>query len=90
MINITKLTDADIGRPVRYHREYCKAQDGMLSSWNDKFVFVRFKGPNGEACEQEDVSFLCTACSGSGLEGRTDKLCNVCDGLGRYEESGNE
>lgn len=57
MIDIATLTEADVGRNITYHREHCKREFGQLSSWNDKFVFVRFKGPNGEACEPEDVSF---------------------------------
>lgn len=57
MIDIEKLTEADIGRNVTYHREFCDREFGKLSSWNDRFVFVRFKGPGGEACEPEDVSF---------------------------------
>lgn len=57
MITISNLTKEDVGRNVTYHREFCKREFGVLSSWNDKYVFVRFKGPNGEACEPEDVSF---------------------------------
>lgn len=57
MIDPNKLTEEDVGRHVRYHREYCKEGYGVLSSWNNKVVFVRFKGPNGEACEPCDVSF---------------------------------
>jgi len=58
MIEIGNLTDADKGRRVRYEREHCKREIGVLSSWNDRFVFVRFNGPNGEACEPADVSFI--------------------------------
>ena len=57
MIDISKLTEADKGRNVTYHREFCKKEFGKLSSWNSTYVFVRFKGPNGEACLPEDVSF---------------------------------
>lgn len=57
MIEISKLTDKDIGRNVLYHREYCTPERGVLTSWNSHFVFVRFRGPNGESCEPEDVSF---------------------------------
>lgn len=57
MIDPSKLTENDIGRNVIYHREHCDRQFGKLSSWNDKFVFVRFKGPTGESCEPGDVSF---------------------------------
>ncbi len=58
MIDPSTLTEADLGRQVRYEREYCKTEYGVLSSWNAKTVFVRFKGPNGEGCEPEDVSFV--------------------------------
>lgn len=57
MIDISKLTEHDVGRNVIYHREYCDREFGKLSSWNEKFVFVRFKGPTGESCEPDDVSF---------------------------------
>ncbi len=57
MIEISKLTEKDVGRNVVYRREFCDMEVGKLSSWNDSFVFVRFKGPTGEACEPEDVSF---------------------------------
>lgn len=57
MIEISKLSQKDIGRNVTYHREFCKKEFGVLSSWNDMYVFVRFKGPNGEACDPDDVSF---------------------------------
>lgn len=57
MIDPKKLTKDDIGRNVTYHREHCKKEFGTLSSWNDTYVFVKFKGPNGEACLPEDVSF---------------------------------
>lgn len=57
MIDPKQLTDKDVGRKVTYDREFCDTETGVLSSWNDKYVFVRFKGPNGEACEPEDVRF---------------------------------
>ena len=57
MIDINKLTDQDKDRGVIYHRPYCDREVGKLSSWNDKYVFVRFKGPFGEACLPEDISF---------------------------------
>jgi hypothetical protein len=57
MIDIAKLSDADVGRKVVYHREHCRQEEGELSSWNAKVIFVRFRGPAGEACEPDDVSF---------------------------------
>lgn len=32
MIDITKLTESDIGRNVTYHREHCNREYGHLSS----------------------------------------------------------
>ncbi len=57
MIKINELKESDKGRNVIYHREYCEQEVGQLSSWNEKYIFVRFKGPNGESCEPTDVSF---------------------------------
>ena len=57
MIEISKLSKSDIGRNVTYHRQNCTKEFGQLSSWNDTYVFVKFKGPNGEACLPTDVSF---------------------------------
>jgi hypothetical protein len=57
VIDISKLMPMDVGRKVVYHREFCRREEGTLSSWNHKFIFVRFKGPTGEACEPADVSF---------------------------------
>ena len=57
MIDPATLTEKDVGRNVTYHRFHCKHEFGKLSSWTASRVFVRFKGPNGEACEPEDVSF---------------------------------
>lgn len=56
-IDISKLNESDKGRNVIYHREHCAREVGRLSSWNDCYVFVRFKGPGGESCQPEDVSF---------------------------------
>lgn len=57
MIDPATLTEKDVGRNVTYHREHCAREFGKLSSWTATTVFVRFKGPNGEGCQPEDVSF---------------------------------
>lgn len=77
MIDPSKLTQADVGRQVTYSREYCETQFGVLSSWNDLYVFVKFKGPGGEACEPEDVSF--TFKKDSDEDEQTDTLLNCRD-----------
>lgn len=53
MIDPKKLTDKDIGRLVIWRYK----DEGVLTSWNDLYVFVKFRGPNGEACHPLDVSF---------------------------------
>lgn len=57
MIDPKTLTESDLGRKVIYHREFCDRQEGELTSWNEKYVRVRFKGPNGESREPADVTF---------------------------------
>ena len=61
VINPQLLVESDIGRHVVYRTTlttgYRLSSFGVLSSWNDEYVFVRFRGPNGEACRPEDVSF---------------------------------
>lgn len=64
MIDLNKLSETDIGRKIVYHREFCDRQEGVLSSWNTTYIFVRFKGPNGEACQPEDVSFAVETANG--------------------------
>lgn len=58
MIDPKQLTESDKGRKVIYRSPggYV-VEEGVLTSWNSTFVFVRFLGPNGEACVPEDVSF---------------------------------
>ncbi len=58
MIDIDSLTIKDIGRQVKYFDGYSKTEYGILSSWNDKYIFVKFKGPSGEACNPIDISFV--------------------------------
>lgn len=62
MIAIDQLTEADIGRNVIYET-HLGQEVGKLTSWNKTFIFVQFRGPNGEACRPEDVSFEFEACT---------------------------
>ena len=57
MFNIDDLTDADIGRKVVYRRNHCPPEVGVITSWNHRYVFVRFRGPAGEACDERDLEF---------------------------------
>jgi len=58
MIDLEALMPEDVGRQVVYSDGVGDTQTGVLSSWNHEVVFVRFKGPNGEGCSPEYVSFL--------------------------------
>ncbi len=54
MIEIGSLREADKGRKVVYRGD----EDGEITSWNDRYIFVRFRGPNGAACKPEDIEFI--------------------------------
>ena len=57
MIDITKLNDSDIGRGVIY---IPSNEDGQITSYNDRFVFVAFGNRTrgrGEACNPEDLKW---------------------------------
>ena len=68
MINIAALTNADIGREVRY-KTFGALEYGRITSWNDKFVFVRYylkisgdkqiprTGDTSEATDPNDLEF---------------------------------
>jgi len=48
MIDITKLTESDIGRGVVYKAHLADGltiprEDGVIVSWSDRYVFVRYK-----------------------------------------------
>jgi hypothetical protein len=54
MIKIEKLSDEDKGRKVVYRGK----EEGEITSWNEKYVFVKFRGPGGEACNPNDLLFV--------------------------------
>lgn len=59
MIDITKLTDKDVGRSVIYTPGYGPLQDGVITSFNEKFVFVRYRATGGgQATNPKDLEFL--------------------------------
>lgn len=69
MIEISKLTDKDIGRWVEYRRNYPERvhiETGKIKSWNDTYIFVvykcngewhRFKDFTGVSTNPEDLFF---------------------------------
>ena len=45
MLNISELTQKDVGRWVIYDIGF-KKEKGKIKSWNDKFIFVVYKCDN--------------------------------------------
>lgn len=86
MITIDLLTEKDVGRKVIYGREELPKQEGELTSWNDRYVFVKFKGPGGEACDPGDVSFAFDHCTikDLGFEITGEDAQKVIDPLNKY------
>lgn len=57
MIDVHKLSNNDLGRGVVYH-SHGVSESGVLSSWNEQYVFVRFDNDlHGKACRPDDVTF---------------------------------
>lgn len=98
MIDLSKLADRDIGRKVIFTYLHGESCEGVLTSWNDKFVFVRFKGPNGEACDPVQCQFLdldarLPQCNGRGVVGDGSyqhpiEDCRACRARGFIRQSG--
>lgn len=69
MIDIQALTEEDKGRPVCY-KTFGKIEYGRITSWNKRFVFVRYHtcieggisrsrtGETSEATSPEDLTFI--------------------------------
>jgi len=62
MINIKNLTGADVGRLVIYYNVHTGLQGGIVTSFNERYVFVRYDGSdienNGVATYPNDLTFL--------------------------------
>ena len=56
-LDITKLTESDVGRTVIY-RDHGRAEAGTLSSWRDGMVFARYsRGDTTAAANASDLVF---------------------------------
>ena len=52
-------TERDIGRAVIYQPRGCEPESGLISSYNDVYVFVRYGiSPSGVATSREDLRWL--------------------------------
>ncbi len=55
MINIKKLTAADIGRKV----VYLQKDEGLITSFNDTYIFVDYQNVGrGQATSPRDLNFV--------------------------------
>jgi len=71
MIEILKLTGADIGAWVEYRGSAGEREKGRIKSWNEKAIFVvykcggdwlNFKNYTAAATKPEDLFFLKRSC----------------------------
>lgn len=59
MIDIKTLKENDIDRKVIYHNRVGKIQEGRITSWNDRFIFVDYyNSGTGAATKPEDLEFI--------------------------------
>ena len=55
-IKIDELTEDDIGRQVTFVHHHGTREFGILSSWNDRYVFCRFSsGSTAAACDPRQL-----------------------------------
>jgi len=52
----------DVGRKVMYTPPHLpdgspESEEGEIISFNSRYVFVRFRGPNGEACNPSNLKW---------------------------------
>jgi hypothetical protein len=58
MIEIAKLTEEDKGREVVFDSRGMKREFGIISSWNKRFIFVKYNGSQqSQATMPEDLRF---------------------------------
>jgi len=57
MIDLKKLKPEDTGREVMYSGQI-EDEEGVITSWNDKFIFVDYGNGHGIATDPKDLRFL--------------------------------
>jgi hypothetical protein len=58
MIEISRLTEKDKGREVVYHVQGTINEFGIISSWNERFIFVKYNGnQQSHATKPENLRF---------------------------------
>ena len=57
-MNIKDLTESDKGRKVLFSTYHGDIEMGVLSSWNERYIFTRFtSGSTAAACNPEQLEF---------------------------------
>lgn len=58
MIDISTLNNTHVGRSVLYTDRLGKISEGVISSWNDKLIFVRYtSGDTAAGTRPEDLTW---------------------------------
>jgi hypothetical protein len=58
MIEIAKMTEKDNGREVIFDSQERKREFDIISSWNERFIFVKYNGSQqSKATRPEDLRF---------------------------------
>jgi len=59
MIDITKLTETDVGHGVAYVPRTDQREYGAITGWNDVFIFVKYLGyEQPQATRPVDLEWL--------------------------------
>lgn len=70
-MDITKLTQEDIGRPVVYSPDFGPKLSGVITSFNSHYVFVNYgnESDRGQATYARHLEFMPEICSKCGTDG---------------------
>lgn len=62
LIENKEVKNNDIGSPVTYIPDHANGnmshpdcEKGIISSYNENYIFVRFRSPNSQACRPENL-----------------------------------
>jgi len=59
MLILSELMPSDVGRGVVYAPSHGPREDGAITSWNDTYIFVLYRGSTtSKATRPEDLEWL--------------------------------
>ena len=57
-MKLVDLKNSDVGRNVIYTAHHGEREEGVISSWNDHYVFVRYgRGSTAAATDPDQLEF---------------------------------